>query len=64
VGTTVTSPVGEHAVRPACSSPTSCPVEGSTKHVIDEPADAEVLTELTNETMPACPRISALVSCL
>jgi hypothetical protein len=56
--------VGEHAVRPACSIPTSCPVEGSTKHVIGEPADAEVLTELTNETMPACPRISALVSSL
>ena len=60
----MTSPVGEHAVWSSCSSPTSCPVEGSTKHVIGEPADAEVLTELTNETMPACPRISALVSCL
>ena len=60
----MTSPVGEHAVRPACSSPTSCPVEGSTKHVIGEPEDADVLTEVTNETMPACPSISALVSCL
>ena len=54
----------EQAVWLPCWSPTSCPVEGSTKHLIDEPENAEVLTELTNETMPACPKISAAVSFL
>ena len=61
----MTSPVVvEHAVWLPCWSPTSCPVEGSTKHLIDAPENAEVLTASTNETMPAFPKTSASVSFL
>ena len=46
VGTTTTLAAVEHeTVPPPCSSPTSCPVAGSTKHFKSETTAGEALTE-------------------
>jgi hypothetical protein len=45
VGTTTTLAAVEQETAPASSSPTSCPVEGSTKHVKSEAAVVEALKE-------------------
>ena len=46
VGTTTALAAVEHETAPPpCSSPTSWPVDGSTKHLMSETAVGEVVTE-------------------
>jgi len=57
----VASPMEAHAEAPACWSPTSWPVAGSTTHLMSA-AEPEELTEFSYFTMPDWPRSRAFVS--